>query len=566
LAPAGLSIVLTAALHYQSDAFDTSRPKLMGRHAAGEGFLRGLARHGSAETLFCHSRTEPEFADFEARVAALAGRPRACSWIPFGDHAGLVRAGCLHYPAPGIGELAWQRRFGPARSYSLTGVTHTTASGSVMDGIGNLLLAPLQSWDALICTSTAVKATIEAVHAGWGAYLADKTGGTPVCAAQLPVIPLGVECDEFADSKQAAKTRASLRKKLGADAGDIVVLFVGRLSYHAKAHPLPMYLGLEEAAKRSGKRIHLVQAGWFANEALREHFIEAAKSFCPSVNCVFLDGRDPKFRMPVWFAADVFASLSDNIQETFGLTPIEAMAAGLPVVASDWDGYRDTVRHGEDGYLIPTFMPPPGTGEGLARRQLLEMDSYDRYIGYTSQCIGVDVRAAAEAFTALASDSDLRRRMGEAGRARARSQFDWRVIVEAYEALWEDLAARRAKDAEVAARRPGMPVHPLRGDPFAVFAGYPSLTIGPKTVVTAATGASEGELQRLAAASMNNYALELILPLPRLAKLLEQIMSDSPVAAEKLLAGVPESERTRVLRALGWLGKMGLVGFAAPPA
>ena len=36
---------MNAALHYTVEAFDTSGPKLMGRHAAGEGFLRGYARH-----------------------------------------------------------------------------------------------------------------------------------------------------------------------------------------------------------------------------------------------------------------------------------------------------------------------------------------------------------------------------------------------------------------------------------------------------------------------------------------------------------------------------------------
>ena len=52
-----------------------------------------------------------------------------------------------------------------------------------------------------------------------------------------------------------------------------------------------------------------------------------------------------------------FISLSDNIQETFGLTIIEGMAAGKPVIATDWDGYRQTVRHGDTGFLIPTYMP-----------------------------------------------------------------------------------------------------------------------------------------------------------------------------------------------------------------
>ena len=48
-------------------------------------------------------------------------------------------------------------------------------------------------------------------------------------------------------------------------------------------------------------------------------------------------------------------SLSDNIQETFGLTPLEAMASGIPVIVSDWDGYRSTVRDNKDGFRISSY-------------------------------------------------------------------------------------------------------------------------------------------------------------------------------------------------------------------
>ena len=62
-----------------------------------------------------------------------------------------------------------------------------------------------------------------------------------------------------------------------------------------------------------------------------------------------------------------FLSLVDNPQETFGLAPVEAMAAGVPVVVSDWDGYRYTVSDGVEGFLIPTLAPAnAGQGEELA--------------------------------------------------------------------------------------------------------------------------------------------------------------------------------------------------------
>ena len=44
------------------------------------------------------------------------------------------------------------------------------------------------------------------------------------------------------------------------------------------------------------------------------------------------------------------------MQETFGLTPIEAMACGVPQVVADWDGYRETVVEGETGFRVPTYV------------------------------------------------------------------------------------------------------------------------------------------------------------------------------------------------------------------
>ena len=58
-----------------------------------------------------------------------------------------------------------------------------------------------------------------------------------------------------------------------------------------------------------------------------------------------------------WASADLFLSLVDNPQETFGLAPVEAMAAGIPVIG-DWDGYRFTVSDGVEGFRIPTLAPP----------------------------------------------------------------------------------------------------------------------------------------------------------------------------------------------------------------
>ena len=66
-------------------------------------------------------------------------------------------------------------------------------------------------------------------------------------------------------------------------------------------------------------------------------------------------GKGSSAGKPVRWAADLFVSLADNPQETFGITPLEAMAAELPCLVSDWDGYRDTVTN-DVGCRIPTRM------------------------------------------------------------------------------------------------------------------------------------------------------------------------------------------------------------------
>lgn len=552
---------VNTAIFYHSDAFDTSGIRLMGRQAAGEGFLKAFIRHGDVEPLHCYAPDQASFRNFEQRVGALAdGHPNS-NWIPFGAAARLSEVGTLYRGDPGIADMAWRRRRAGARAYSLCGITHTTASASVLDAIGQLAIAPIQPWDALICTSTAVKEMVEAVSGHWCDYLESRIGARPDMPVQLPVIPLGVDCDAYAPSLRTERIGAELRRRLRIAENDIAVLFFGRISFHAKAHPLPMYLGLQAAAERTSRPIHLILAGWFANDSIRDEFQAAARTYCPNVNVTHVDGRDPVMRANIWFAADLFTSLSDNIQETFGLVPIEAMAAGLPVVVTDWDGYRDTVRQGIDGFLVPTHMPAPGLGADLAWRYLTEIDSYDRYIGHVSQTTSVDVAATADAYTALISQPELRRQMGEAGRARAREVFDWSHVIRAYQSLWTELAERRQSDTEIAQRPEAAPEHPLRADPYEIFQGYPTFGFGLSDEVELAPGAGADDLPRLRRHSMNSFGEPILANTGDCEALLHHLQTRGRCSVESLITGFPPNKRLGLHRAIGWLGKIGLIRF-----
>lgn len=106
--------------------------------------------------------------------------------------------------------------------------------------------------------------------------------------------------------------------------------------------------------------------------------------------------------------ADVFVHATRF--EGSSLVTLEAMAHGLPVVATRAGGIPDKVVHGETGTLAP-----PGDAEALA-----------------------------EALLPLVSRADLRREMGARGRARARERFAWSVLVEGTVRLYEQLLGRRA--------------------------------------------------------------------------------------------------------------------------
>ena len=67
------------------------------------------------------------------------------------------------------------------------------------------------------------------------------------------------------------------------------------------------------------------------SEFIEDVFKKEVKTLCPNINCIFLDGTDQENKHKTLASSDIFISLSDNIQETFGLTPIEGMAAGLAV-------------------------------------------------------------------------------------------------------------------------------------------------------------------------------------------------------------------------------------------
>ena len=147
------------------------------------------------------------------------------------------------------------------------------------------------------------------------------------------------------------------------------------------------------------------------------------------------------------------------------------MAAGLPVVAADWNGYREIIVPDETGYLVQTMMPLYPPGFEVLRQSTQGAD-------LLAATTSVDVSALTTIILKLSEDKQKRAEMGLAARKRARKTYDWKVIIQQYEELWAELNDR-ARANKAADLTPMLDLDDY--DYRSVFGNYPSIKITSTT-------------------------------------------------------------------------------------
>jgi glycosyltransferase involved in cell wall biosynthesis len=536
-------------IDFQPESFSVKGQKLMGRNSAGEGFLQAYFRYSSDSKNRIWAEDHGHALDF-VRQAREYGSPKPVHIYNNKRPHLLEEAGTIFHPYPGLSTHAYKRSLFGADRWSICGITHTLLSDRVMDALAAMVTAPVNEWDALVCTSSVACSVVEAVMDSESERLRARLGAVKFPRPILRKIPLGVHCERF-ESTPDKKSEA--RNRLGIAADEIVVLFVGRLSFHAKAHPAAMDMAVANAA--GNRKVVILEYGVFPNRQIELAFEETARLLAPGVRRIVLDGRNHDLSVEAWACADIFCSLSDNYQETFGLTPVEAMAAGLPVVVSDWNGYRDTVRDGVDGFRIRTSAPNSDFGNDLARSYANGALSYDRYCGITSQFVAVDVDDAIKAFEALFSNPGLRQTMGDEGRVRAKSEFDWSVIYPLYEKLWKELAEIR-KSAELNRSKNNL-AHPwpARRNPFTIFASYPTRLIGPGSRIFPGFCGNKAHIESCRRLASFSLATDFLPPTDEMIRVLEKIPFEG-IDFSELEASLPSDSSKGLSITLGWCAKI----------
>ena len=296
--------------------------------------------------------------------------------------------------------------------------------------------------------------------------------------------------------------------------------------------------------------------GYFVPQEAEAQFQKLASDICAKATVTFVAANDKRFPDGLWAAGDIFLSLIDNMQESFGLTPIEAMAAGLPRVVSDWNGYRDSVTDGEDGFLIRTTQPPAGNGFDLTAQVLSGREIYGGFLAKAALTVAVDAEQAGDRIAQLITDKNLRASMSEKARARAHAIYDWKNIIPAYENLWRDLAARRVSSpAKWKSALPQLP------DPYTMYESYPTARLAESDKISLA--ASIDQIKILWRHEINMYANDVCIAPTDISALLGWLgeAGESPISA--LFSRFPALDKPRLWRTIAWLQKLGIVKNSA---
>jgi phosphatidylinositol alpha-mannosyltransferase len=210
--------------------------------------------------------------------------------------------------------------------------------------------------------------------------------GVPI--GTFRVIPNGIDVERYV----AAPPLDALR-----DPARPLLLFVGRLEQRKGLDVLVRAFLRVRAAVPS---VRLCVVGEGAQRTRCQQMIPSSIRH----DALFV-GHVDEAEKPRYFAsADMF--IAPNVGgESFGIVLLEAMAAGVPIVASDIPGFRSVLRDGRQGRLVP-----PG-----------------------------DTSALADTMTTLLSNDKLRRAMAREGQRHA-GEYDWHRVAADLEALYLTVA------------------------------------------------------------------------------------------------------------------------------
>jgi len=302
-----------------------------------------------------------------------------------------------------------------------------------------------RAYDRLVVPS---QAGVDAVRAIQNALAASFPALWRDDAVAIKRIPYGVFPDQFGIVEQE-----QARALLNIPQDSFVLGYVGRLTDRLKADLDPLLIVTWRLLKM-GLKPYLLLAGAEGQEGYKAELEAKAGLLGISSHFSCRSDFDEATKSLMYSASDVCVFPVDNIQETYGLAVLEAMASAKPVVASNWSGYRELVVEGETGVLVDCSLSDECSQTAPFLLAISRPIAAEAYI---AKHTAIDVDGLFAAVERFARSPELRRKYGAAARRRVVSQFSWAESVRQFEELWAEQrdAARHASPAHAApAKRP----------------------------------------------------------------------------------------------------------------
>jgi len=166
------------------------------------------------------------------------------------------------------------------------------------------------------------------------------------------LIPNGIATGRY---RAEASSRLEARNMLGIEREEMIIAAAGRFVDWKGFDILLEAFGRTSVESHETRRTRLLLPG---DGEERAHLMEIARAHGVETRTLF-PGFVRDIRPYLW-ASDVFV-LPSKEPEPFGIVLLEAMASGLPVIATDFGGPRDMIEHGVSGWLVA-----PKSAEALA--------------------------------------------------------------------------------------------------------------------------------------------------------------------------------------------------------
>jgi glycosyltransferase involved in cell wall biosynthesis len=308
--------------------------------------------------------------------------------------------------------------------FPICGIVHTVPYQAALLHYAPVIMLA-EAFDHVITTSTAGRVAVQAILDDIGRFMMARLNLESVPKVNITQIPLAVD-DGFLFPQEKEEARLALKLPLGAT----IILYLGRLSQVYKADLEPLIVTFKRLSVEYDDLLLMI--GGHDTETDYAGRVMTVASEYGVAHKVIIRTNFPYCEKPTLYsAADIFVSPVDSVQETFGLSILEAMASGLPVVASDWSGYREIVVHGVTGLLVPTLW------NSEASEAVSEVAAFPlRTEHYLAQQTVIDLAELYRSLKILVADPGLRLRFGECGRTRVGSHFSWASVMKIYQELW----------------------------------------------------------------------------------------------------------------------------------